>query len=459
MDADGAHASYLDFKAIMSGAKTFAADEDLPDDEIIEPDDDDIIVPEEDDDDDYPELQTDSFTGKIAIMAIRGPIMHYGGPCNYGATEYAARIIQYADDSTISAIILDADTPGGQVQGTQTWANAVVYAKSKKPILGFINDGNVGSAGVWGITGCTEIYASHGTCQMGSVGVMSRILDFRKAMEKEGIGEIITYAPQSTDKNKSFQDAMDGDDKTLKAELKFIADQFINAVAINRGDKLTSDDWKTGKMFFAAQAKQIGLLDGIMPYAKVVQRAMYLATQQNSNNNPNTMFGKNKQNFSSLTALVGLAAASVTAIHVDAVNKEIEAAKIEGVTLALDTELESADAAVSENGSALAAINAVLGAGNEKKTLAEALSAFTVSATTTAASLATVTADRDSWKAKAVEYGVKPAAEPTNTKKVGTDAIDSNSAPDAYYSQADVEMAELKAKAGLKPKKTAEPAK
>lgn len=323
---------------------------------LIDPDE---LDPDEDDDSNTDEPEE---IGQLAVISIRGPIMHYGGFCSYGAVEYAQMIREYADDPAICAGILDMDTPGGQVYGTNTWAEAVAYFASKKPILGFCEDGIVASAGVWGWSFCTERYMGNEMCQTGSIGVMATYLDVSKALEKNGIKQLVIRAPQSQDKNKDIEDAFKGKPEAIETELGFLASQFINTVETNLSP--TGEDWNTGKMFFAPQAQEIGLITGIMPRLQVMQRAIELASSNQKNNPP--MFG-NK--VSKLTALVGAAAGSITAEQVKAINEQFAEAKIEGVTLCLDSELESVNASV-ENVSGLQATidaNAAIVAGLQSK--------------------------------------------------------------------------------------------
>jgi ClpP class serine protease len=308
--------------------------EDLPDDDVINPDDGDF-------DEDQDTIAPDTESSKIIVMNIHGPIMHYGGACSYGAVDYATRLRAYADDNTIMAGMIDFDTPGGQVEGTETWAAAVQYFASKKPIIGFCEDGKIASAGIWGAVYCTEIYAGNTLCRFGSVGVMACLMDARKAMEMEGIKEVIMYAPQSTDKNKTGQDAIDGKTAAYIADLKFICDRFINVVSTQLADRLTSEEWNSGKMFFAEDAQRIGLINGIKTRDEVIARLQELSIKNNQSN----MFG-NK--FAALSALSGVAAASITAEQLTAVNEQIAAQKIDGITAVLDSELETAQQAVAK---------------------------------------------------------------------------------------------------------------
>ncbi len=387
-------------QAILSG-KFNLVEESLEEDDFLDPDFEPEIDPEDDDDDLAEEAAVaDTFTGKIAVMNITGPIMHYGGPCNYGAQEYAARIRAYADDGSIAACIIRTDSPGGQAEGIQTLADAVQYFKSKKPILGFINDGKAASGGVWSIVNSTEIYASHKTCRVGSVGAMATIMDIRKALEANGISQLIFYAPQSQDKNKDYTDAIDGKPAALIAELKFICGHFIDGVSEARAGKLKNNSWNTGKMFFAEEATNIGLIDGIMSFEDVVKRAGALAsqTQQSNSQQQNSMklFGSD---FPKLNALKAVSASDISAEQLAEVNSELEAAGLGNLAVVTTAHVEEANTTADAATAALASINSVLGAGNEKTNLVEAVNALK--------------ADRDSWKVKAETYGDQPGEMPT----------------------------------------------
>jgi protease-4 len=284
--------------------------------------------------------QDDKFTGRIAVMSITGVLMHYGGMCSYGAVDYANRIDEYRMDDSISGLIIKGDGPGGQVQGTKTLKDALQSFAQVKPLIVLIDDGNIASAMVWAFSPATEIYASNTICQVGSVGVMACFMDVRKAMAMNGIEEVVIYAPQSTEKNKDFTDALNGKTQAVREKLRFICETFIGDVAEARGERLTSDEWNNGRMFFAEDAQRIGLIDGIKNYTEVVSRMQELIAQ---NQNQNKMFG-NK--LPKVAALKG--AETITAADLEAANEEIVAFGIEGVTMVLDTELDTVSASAGQ---------------------------------------------------------------------------------------------------------------
>ena len=90
------------------------------------------------------------------------------------------------------------------------------------------------------------------------------------------------YAPQSTEKNKGYRDAISGNYEAVLADLEVTADTFINAVEMNRGGRATDSksDWSTGKLYYAKDAQRAGLIDGIKNFEQVVSKAAWLAKRK-----------------------------------------------------------------------------------------------------------------------------------------------------------------------------------
>jgi len=224
--------------------------------------------------------------GSIAMLTIAGPIMKYGDICSLGSLDYADMLNKLANASNIKGIILDVDSPGGQAVGTATLADAISSAKKKKPVVAVINDGFAASAAMWIASAADEIYTTQPTDEVGSVGVYTQIADWISYYrDKHNLRVLEIYAPQSTDKNKDYRDALAGDDTAIKADLKQLADQFISTVAKNRGGRLTSDEWKTGKMFNSKEATRIGLIDGMKSFDQIIRRMDTLIKQQSNSGN------------------------------------------------------------------------------------------------------------------------------------------------------------------------------
>ena len=230
--------------------------------------------------------------GSIAMVNLTGPMLKQGDYCSAGMVDQAQLISKLADSSNISGIILNIDTPGGQVSGTALLAESIQFATSKKPVISYINDGMAASAGMWIASAATEIYASQPTDMFGSIGVYTTIMDWASYYATLGMTIKEIYAPQSTDKNKGYYDALAGDETSIKEDLSVLAGQFINTILANRAGKIKGTSWNTGKMFYAADAKKIGLIDGIKSFSQVVDRINQINSQKTKKNNSAMAFEK-----------------------------------------------------------------------------------------------------------------------------------------------------------------------
>lgn len=210
--------------------------------------------------------------GSVALIEIEGAITKYGF-CSAGSVDFAKWTQEAGSLPNISGIVYKMDTPGGQCDGLQTVTDAIKAVK--KPTIAFIDDGMCCSAGVWLGSSCDKVYASQKTDVIGSIGVMCSFMDYMSYYEKVGIKYHEIYAPQSKDKNLDFREALQGNYEKIQAELKVIADAFIGSVKSNRGSRLNTsvDDPFTGKTYFAPEAIEIGLIDGIATFEDCILMA------------------------------------------------------------------------------------------------------------------------------------------------------------------------------------------
>lgn len=232
--------------------------------------------------------------GSIAMLTLEGPLMKRGGMCSYGMVDHADLITRLSVASNVSGILLNIDSPGGQADGTAMLAQVIKEAGAKKPVIAIIDDGMAASAAMWIASAAKEIYVTQTTDQVGSVGVYTTIADWNTHYQeyfKLPVKDI--YAPQSTDKNGDYREALNGNEEPLKEELAVLADQFINTVATNRAGIIKGSEWKTGKMFYAKDAKRIGLIDGIKSFSQVVKRMESLISSSSHQSNKNTMAFEN----------------------------------------------------------------------------------------------------------------------------------------------------------------------
>lgn len=140
-----------------------------------------------------------------AIIPIIGTLTNRGGwiGANSGLVAYealAAQVREAVDDPDVEHIVLDIDSPGGTVAGSQLLAEQIHEARQKKPVVAVVND-MAASAAYLMASQADQIVISP-TSMVGSIGVLYIHADFSGQLEKEGVGiTIMTAGAHKADGN------------------------------------------------------------------------------------------------------------------------------------------------------------------------------------------------------------------------------------------------------------------
>ena len=217
----------------------------------------------------------------VGILPVTGPLTYYNGDCGEpGMMQRTSWLVDMIRRDNIVAIVQLIDTPGGESSAAFNYVAEM--KKSKKPILTYV-DRYCASLGIWLSAQSKEVYINNDFTGMGSIGSYCMLMDITGALDKAGLKLIEIYAPQSTDKNKDYKDALKGDYTLIEKDLEKYVDAFIKHVGISGGNTMRADtarknvkDWNSGKMFKGGDAVNMGLADGIRPFDQVVSKAAWL---------------------------------------------------------------------------------------------------------------------------------------------------------------------------------------
>lgn len=218
-----------------------------------------------------PANDDDSMTVRdgVATIALSGPLFRYANIFTQisGATAYAmlATDLQQAlDTPQIKSIILEIDSPGGEVNGAAELADMIYAARGQKPIVAYIS-GDGCSAAYWLASAADEIVIAQ-TAIVGCIGTVASLVDTTAADEMMGVRRIEIVSSQTPKKRPPV---MSGE---AQAQVQTLVDDlsqvFIEAVARNRGvgvDVVLSD-FGEGGVFVGEAAIAPGLADRLGSY-------------------------------------------------------------------------------------------------------------------------------------------------------------------------------------------------
>jgi signal peptide peptidase SppA len=207
--------------------------------------------------------------GSVAIVPLRGiisprvsltPNSSTGG----GATAegFTGAIEQLAADDGVKAIIVDADTPGGNVLGVDEASAAVAAVRGTKPIVVQVN-GNLASAGYWIGSSADEIVMTPSS-SAGAIGVRTAYDDVTAALEKAGITREIFAAGKF--KGEGLLGPLSDETRAyMHSRLDDYYGLFVDRVAAGRNVAASAvrDGFGQGRMLGAAAAVREGMADRI----------------------------------------------------------------------------------------------------------------------------------------------------------------------------------------------------
>lgn len=218
-------------------------------------------------------------SGKVVIVPVIGTMTRYGDLCSWGTEDIGNWIMEANNDPSISAIVLEINSPGGEVDGTELLG--AIVKNSPKPVVAWVA-GMAASAAYWVASQAREIMAESATIsEVGSIGVLAMHVDASAYYEKEGFKVQIIRSDGSEDKAlfNSIEPLSDTALTELKASLNIVRKTFIDTV--KSGRPKVSEDVFSGKMFDGKTAKEKGMVDRFGFLGDAIQRADLLARKAN----------------------------------------------------------------------------------------------------------------------------------------------------------------------------------
>ena len=205
----------------------------------------------------------------VAVIYVEGPIV-MGAPASDfggGGSAYSETIVEYLrkaqGDSSIKAIVLRVESPGGSVVASREIYDEVMTTRSKgKPVVASF--GEIAASGGYYISaGADKIYAHAGTLT-GSIGVISVIPNIEGLTDKLGVKMFVVKSGAHKDESYGFRDLSPEERDIWQKLIDESYEDFASIVASGR--KLDINKVKSladGRIFTGKQAKEVGLADEI----------------------------------------------------------------------------------------------------------------------------------------------------------------------------------------------------
>lgn len=217
--------------------------------------------------------------GSVAVVPVFGTIsqrvnmmsaLSGGGGTS---TELLGKQIRDAvADSSISAIVLNVDSPGGTVSGLPELHSEILSARESKPVVASINSMSA-SAAYWLTSACNEVCCTI-SGEAGSIGVFAMHEDLSAAAEMEGVKVTYISAGRFKTEGNPFEPLSDEARAQIQSDVDKFYSMFVRDVAKGRGISVSDvkANFGEGRMLLASDAKAAGMVDRIETLDQTVSR-------------------------------------------------------------------------------------------------------------------------------------------------------------------------------------------
>ena len=198
-------------------------------------------------------------SSRIAVIDVSGVIVD--------ADKLDKQLEKFGDDSSVKAILLHIDSPGGGAAASQEIFHEVLRIRHEKHKKVVASIQSVGASGAYYIaSACDSIYANDASV-VGSVGVIMEWTNYGDLMKWARLKPVVIHAGALKDAGDPTHDMTPQEAAYFQSLVDNMYGQFIHDVASGRH---TSDDrihtLATGQVWTGQQALPLGLIDKIGGY-------------------------------------------------------------------------------------------------------------------------------------------------------------------------------------------------
>lgn len=222
----------------------------------------------------------------VRVLRLHGTILPRAGMMSAlsGAAsleQFQAAFREAAEDPSTAALIIDIDSPGGQVDLVpETVALIRSYKNADRPIIAISNT-LAASAAYWIAIAADELVVTP-SGSVGSIGVYMMHTDMSEKLKAEGVSRTFIHEGPRKVEGNPFEPLGPEAKAALQAEVRTFYEMFTSDVAkarnvsvsVVRADPEKSDThFGGGRVYPAKQAVKLGMADRVATLEETINRA------------------------------------------------------------------------------------------------------------------------------------------------------------------------------------------
>ena len=203
--------------------------------------------------------QKSSFSGfgdKIAVVDLEGVIIT--------PKDVVEQLRKYADDSSIKAIVLHVNSPGGGAAASEEIYREVLRIRDNKKKVIVASIETVGASGAYYVSSATNKIFADDASIVGSIGVIAQWVNYEELMKWAKLKDITIKAGEFKDTGSPTRELTPAERAYLQGLIDNMHTQFIHSVATGRHMKDADvSALANGKVWTGEQALPLKLVDQI----------------------------------------------------------------------------------------------------------------------------------------------------------------------------------------------------
>ena len=195
-----------------------------------------------------------SFGDRIGVVDLEGVIL--------SPQPVVGQLKKFGDDSSIKAIILHVNSPGGGVAASEEIYREVKRIRTEKKKKIVVSIESVGASGAYYVASASDkIYADQGSI-VGSIGVIAQWVNYGDLLKWAKLKDVVIKTGEFKDTGNPARDLTPAEQAYMQSLIDSMFGQFIRAVADGRGLKYEDvKSFANGKVWSGEQALSMKLID------------------------------------------------------------------------------------------------------------------------------------------------------------------------------------------------------
>ena len=197
---------------------------------------------------------------KVAILYLSGEIDN-GSTDGISSPETVKQLRKLGKDSTVKAVVLRVNSPGGSAYGSDQICHAIMEVKKNKPVIASMGD-YAASGGYYISSNASRIFSDKNTIT-GSIGVIALLPNAQELSNKIGVH----YETVKTNRNADvmeniFRPLTAAERAAMQRSVNDFYDTFLQRCAEGRGMEVEQvKEYAEGRVWSGVDALKIGLVD------------------------------------------------------------------------------------------------------------------------------------------------------------------------------------------------------